>query len=281
MKAVLSIPFGMLGGALFAMTLGLPFYLVLKAAGLRMFEALPNVSPLLNDGLFAVQLAYILASLSLGFIVVAGLLLAEAPLRWFSAVGRFRFTHLGLGSAAAAFAGALGFALTDWLENRQIGGAIAGAPLSDILLYVALIVSAFTIMAISEEIIFRSYLQRLIDRLIGSSPVLIITLSAGLFSILHFEFSPPLLAVRFISGLAYGWAVWRLAGLEFAIGAHATGNIMIALFAKPLAVGEAIQPGLADVAIEIFGALILVGCTEAMARRRSAAPNIRSACEMS
>lgn len=250
--------------------MGMTLYFILQTNDLGFFDQVPGLSEIVNAGVFALQLSYILFTLSFGFVFAAGRYLGMPALEWFTVCKSFRYGHLAVGVGAAISAAILDF-VSEWLifgAAPEI--AFAASPETiDKLLYICLVLIAFLVSASAEEVFFRSYLLRVLQHLV-IFPLFAVVASAIIFSIAHLEFTPAVLAVRFIAGLALGWIAWRLGGIEFAIGAHAAGNVMLAIFTTPLAREGVSEASGFDVAVEVFTAVFLVLVAEALHRRYKA-----------
>jgi membrane protease YdiL (CAAX protease family) len=86
------------------------------------------------------------------------------------------------------------------------------------------------VQATLEEVFVRGWLLQHISRLI-INPIVAIVLGALVFGAIHLG-SPgwATYVLAFGFGLAFGWSVWRLNGLEAAIGAHIANNFFASLF---------------------------------------------------
>ncbi|MEO8926962.1 MAG: CPBP family intramembrane glutamic endopeptidase [Caulobacteraceae bacterium] len=94
--------------------------------------------------------------------------------------------------------------------------------------------------AAAEELIFRGWLIRQLAAF-TRRPILLIGLSAGVFSAAHLDISAPDLGLnpddfltRALMGAGFAYMTLRLGGIEFSTGAHAVNNILIVLFIEPL-----------------------------------------------
>lgn len=90
--------------------------------------------------------------------------------------------------------------------------------------------------AAAEEIVFRGVLLQLTGSFTRNAAVLVIV-NGLLFSALHLDPSPGAFAARAVSGAVWAWTVLRLAGLEFALGAHFANNLLLSLLVEPFSEG--------------------------------------------
>lgn len=134
-------------------------------------------------------------------------------------------------------------------------------PLDTRLIYAALSALFLLLAAAAEELMFRGVLLQLVGGVVRSLPVLILV-NGLLFSAFHLDPSPGAFAARAISGAVWTWTALRLAGLEFAIGAHWANNLVLCLLLEPISSGA--QPGrdypAASLFADVIATAVLVGC---------------------
>lgn len=185
-----------------------------------------------DAGLVAAELpAFLLKCVLLIGLLVTARRMYQRPIRsWITHAPRFRWDHYALGllptvvafSVVMAAWGALSHGAGD--QPRWPVGATGAiiASLAALLLIIA-------INAFGEEVLCRGWLMQQTAAL-TQSPLIIFGLPAVVFALLHLEFYAPRMAQLIVMGLAFGWAAWRLGGLELAAGAHAGANIAFELF---------------------------------------------------
>jgi membrane protease YdiL (CAAX protease family) len=115
--------------------------------------------------------------------------------------------------------------------------------------------------ATAEELVFRGVLLQAAGAVVRSLPVLIVV-NGLVFSAFHLDPSPGAFAARAISGAVWTWTVLRLAGLEFAVGAHLANNLVVALLVEPIS--TAAQPGrdypLEAIVADVVATAVMAGC---------------------
>ncbi|ACL94183.1 CPBP family intramembrane metalloprotease [Caulobacter vibrioides] len=267
-RQAISILAGALGGfasGLIAVSILLG---VLGIFDLRPLTDSERLSVFENGALYTAELAIILLALAVGFVGTAGAVLKRPFVEWLTDGRGLRFDlclyGLTLG-AAATLAGLIGNAAIDGDRLGFIGSTPSGlAP--GIWVYLVAMPLGFLVAAFAEELFFRGYLLKLL-RWWGAHPVVAITVTSIAFAAFHLEFQPEVFALRMLSGAALAWSVYRLGGIEFAVGAHAAGNIVLAFFIPPLSETTTSSADLYGVGIEILtSAMIIIGVEVVRAR---------------
>ncbi|MDO9338214.1 MAG: CPBP family intramembrane metalloprotease [Caulobacter sp.] len=213
----------------------------------------------------------VVAALAAGLLLVARPLL-KRPIRSFvTTAARFRWGHLAFGLAAMALVCGLLLAAERLLLPG--GGDLSSGPLFWSspawmkLAYLAAAAAGILLAAGSEEVICRGWLLQQTGAVTASLPV-ILGLQAALFSLAHLPPDLGVFAIRMITGLVYGWAVLRLGGVEFAVGAHMANNLILAWVVGGMAEMKDSDFSLTLFALELAQSLAIVILAEALARRR-------------
>lgn len=101
-----------------------------------------------------------------------------------------------------------------------------------------LLVLLFTFISVaSEEVMFRGILGTAFEEALLSRIVAIVLVSA-LFSLAHSQWDWGSLGARMILGTALGWAAFRLAGIEYGVGAHYAINVVSLLLLPPFGIDD-------------------------------------------
>jgi uncharacterized protein len=179
----------------------------------------------------------------------------------FSGASRFRWLF---GCAFLTGMGALAIALTFCFDASGVA-SIKARLLRFSALEWCILTGAYAIgigiQATFEEVFVRGWLLQHLSRFVRH-PANCVLLSALIFAALHLG-SPgwATYAAAFVSGLAFGWSVFRLNGLEAAIGAHIGNNLVAALLGGGMITGNQANMSpteLLSYAIYILGFLLLV-----------------------
>lgn len=141
---------------------------------------------------------------------------------------RFRWTLFMWGLAACACLQAAAIGLTVGADET-VSPFVATTGLLETATFCFAITLFYIPTIIGEEIIFRSWLVNLSSATFKKILILIFA-STVLFTAMHLSGDYHLIMLRFVSGLAYAWATFRLGGPEFAIGAHLAKNVTLSLF---------------------------------------------------
>ena len=143
---------------------------------------------------------------------------------------------------------------------------------ASIAIYIGVAVVGLLFAAFAEEILFRGVLLRVTGGFIRSIPVVLV-LNGVLFSAVHLDPDPVAFVARTIMGITWTWAALRLGGLEFAVGAHLSNNLIITLWLEPLSASLDAEPG---TWISLWFPLAMLAVTvivvERLARYRAASP---------
>lgn len=214
--------------------------------------------------------------LGFGFALWAGVLILIIALvnrrkvmTWITAAPRFRWKLVLAGLVLnAAVLGV--WLLAAWLSgDRSINPPMfrADQPLDVRLVYVALSLLCIPVAAAFEEVLCRGWMLQLTSAFTRNLiPILLV--NGVIFSALHLDPDLGRNIARLASGLVFSWAVVRLGGLEFAIGAHTANNLMIGLFASTLTANldVTVKSEPWELAIELLASAVLLGLIELTAR---------------
>lgn len=152
--------------------------------------------------------------------------------------------------------------------------APTGAVFSDIgvqakLAFAAAALVGLMAAALAEEAVFRGLLLQLMGAWIRQ-PAVIVTISALVFSAIHFDPDPVAFGIRAVLGATWAYAALRLGGIEFGLGLHFASNFALTLLTP---VDELVQVGRETpwqaLAGQVVAALVVVAVVEAVARRRA------------
>lgn len=100
------------------------------------------------------------------------------------------------------------------------------------------LVLIFALMEVaSEELMFRGILGAALEDGIPSR-IIAIAATSALFALAHSQWDAGNLAARVILGMALGWATFRLAGIEYGIGAHYAINVLSMLVLPPFGIDD-------------------------------------------
>ena len=112
--------------------------------------------------------------------------------------------------------------------------------------------------AAAEELFFRGWLLRQ-TAAFTRRPVVLILLTALIFSGFHRDFSPDSFLNRALMGAGFAYMTLRLGGIEFSAGAHAANNIMVVLFMEPLTLDAPSSEGMFSIATLTSDAALVAG----------------------
>ncbi|MFT4254980.1 MAG: CPBP family intramembrane metalloprotease [Caulobacter sp.] len=135
------------------------------------------------------------------------------------------------------------------------------------LVHAAGAIGLLLVAAAAEELVFRGWLLKL-SAAFTHRTWLVLAINGLVFSAIHFDPNPDAFLVRMVLGVGLAWAVLRLGGIEFSIGAHAANNIVILLFLQPMSLApEPLHPFRWEV-VPIAAAMLAlyVGLVELVAR---------------
>lgn len=215
--------------------------------------------------------------LAVGLAMMAGAFLLSAaacfqrPIMSFLAPARP--PKAGLAVAGFATLGVLALA-TVWVESVLTGQRLSppvfdvGWPLAARLAYAAAAAPLLLVAATAEEAVCRGvFLQ--ITGAFTRRTVALSAVNGLMFAALHVDPDPGAFVSRGLSGFVFAWATLRLAGLEFAVGAHFANNVILAWFFQPFS--EAAQPGQSYPPVflvaDVTTALVTLAVVEILARR--------------
>jgi membrane protease YdiL (CAAX protease family) len=224
-----------------------------------------------RESAFLVILAFTLMGAAL-VILAAASIMHDRPISDFQWPGRKPSLQLLL----SGFVLMVLVSLLLWPAGWLIEGRISPAPilnnlytLDSRLLYLLVASLMVFIAAAAEEIVFRGIVLRTLGGLTRKAWLLVL-LNGLLFSMLHLDPDPVAFVARAVSGAVWTWAALRLAGIEFAIGAHCANNLVIVLLGAPMSDAAAVDQRISAVYLlpELVSAVIIVTATEVIARRR-------------
>ncbi len=142
--------------------------------------------------------------------------------------GRWHWAVVGPAALAAISIGVVNSQLSDMVHvsppeiMRSLAKALAAAPLAVKLLLVATMAVA---PAISEELVFRGFMQPRFERRWGRWPAILLTALA--FGLVHTD--PRHIPFAFVLGLLLGWISSRTQSLKPAIAVHLVNNSVASL----------------------------------------------------
>jgi len=193
---------------------------------------------LLDETRYTVLIASLLLATALAVLYAARLAFHRPAWTFVTPAQPFRPRLLLLGSAMF---GAL--ALAGLLVESTLRGDPLQLPIldSDYALgargiYLLGAVLFLLMAAAAEEIIFRGVLLQFTAAFTRNLPLLLL-INGVVFSAFHLDPSPEAFVARAVSGAVWAWTALRLAGLEFAIGAHLANNLLLSLLVEPISEG--------------------------------------------
>lgn len=234
-----------------------------RAAGL----ACPADGGLTCADLAMMQQAVWFAAASLAVLAALALLMGRRMETWISAAGRIRWRLFLLGLAGAA----LVLAPANWLATHVVGSA--GAPplagpeaLWSKGLYILACLAFLPVWAFFEEVLFRGWLLQQFAALTRNL-LAILLIDALIFAFSHGQTDIGASVSHTVFGLVLGYAVLRLGGLEFAVGAHAANNLLLALLVETVLRGDPAKVATwAQIGLDAVGSLAIVIVVEIVAR---------------
>lgn len=233
-----------------------------------MAEAADDPS-LVHEAVRLIMIGVTFAALAIAVLVVVATVNRRPMRSWITAAPRFRWklALAGLGLYAGVLA--VWFVIA-WLtgdDSLQSPIFRADQPLDVRLLYVVVSLLAIPVAAAFEEILCRGWMLQLTGAFTRNLiPLLLV--NGVIFSALHLDPDLGRNIARLASGVVFSYAVLRLGGLEFAIGAHAANNLMIGLFASTLTANldVTVKSTPLEVLVELGISAVLVGLIELTAR---------------
>lgn len=115
-------------------------------------------------------------------------------------------------------------ALEEFITAGMPGTEIKAWPSYPPLILVLRILAIGFLGPIAEELAFRGFLMRLLSRTpVGVAGAILVT--AAVWSIIHLQYAPVLLAIIFVDGMVLGAARHFTKSLYVPIAMHVTGNL--------------------------------------------------------
>lgn len=226
------------------------------AKGLALTAARITVASV-TDGVFLIA-----------FVATAAALRGQALIRFVTSARAVRWRLLALGVALATLA-LIPAVIADSLSEPSPGGVPILAVAPDALGRGIYLLASLLLIpaALAEELFFRGWLMRHVASL-SRNPLILMGVTAVLFSALHLDFTPNGFLTRAVMGFGLAYMTLRLGGIELAAGAHSANNLLIVLFLQPLLPAKPPSPGFDAVAAAEDIALLLgyVLIAEAVAR---------------
>ena len=193
---------------------------------------------LLDEVRFTALVGILLLAVAISVALAARIAFERPVWTFLTPARRFRFRLL-LGGfllfGAIALASLLGAALVTG-EPLTPPVTAAGYPFDHRVVYVAGSALFLLVAAAAEEIVFRGVLLQVTAAFTRSAAVLLLV-NGVVFSAFHLDPSPDAFVARAVSGALWAWTVLRLAGLEFALGAHLANNLLLCLLVEPISEG--------------------------------------------
>ncbi|WP_172448626.1 CPBP family intramembrane glutamic endopeptidase [Caulobacter mirabilis] len=217
------------------------------------------------EGVRIVTLGVLFAGLALTLLLTLAAVNRRPMRSWITAAPRFRWRLmlLGLTLYAGVLAVVLGVSVLSGDDSLRPPLFTPGEPLDARLLYAGVVLLAIPLAAAFEEILCRGWMMQLTGAF-SRNLIVLLLVNGAIFSGLHLDPDPGRFVARLASGVAFSWAALRLGGLEFAIGAHAANNLMIALFAQTITanLSDTTPASAVEIAIELAAAVALMGLAE-------------------
>lgn len=224
---------------------------------------------LLHESVRLLVLGFGFGLWAVALLLIVTLVNRRRVMTWITSAPRFRW------KLALAGLGLHAVVLGVWILAAWLGGDDsinppmfrADQPLDVRLLYVALSLLCIPVAAAFEEILCRGWMLQLTGAFTRNLiPLLLV--NGVIFSALHLDPDLGRNIARLASGLVFSYAVLRLGGLEFAIGAHTANNLMIGLFASTLTANldVTVKSSPWELAVELLVSAVLLGLVELTAR---------------
>jgi uncharacterized protein len=179
----------------------------------------------------------------------------------FVANRRFRW---GLMWASFLYVGCLAIGLPALIpldDTSDTAARLARFSINDWAILTGFYVIAIGVQATFEEVFVRGWLLQHVNRFVPSAFGAVVA-TALIFTAIHWGHPGwATYVAALVFGLAYGWSVLRLNGLEAAIGAHVSNNLVGALLGGQMLSGNAPTMGGADFvfyAVYVLGFLLFV-----------------------
>lgn len=205
---------------------------------------------------------------AVGFVAFAALLARRPMHAYLTAAPSLRWRLFGIGLLLSLLALAPLAAADRYLEGGGAGPMPTIAPGWPPWLAYGAGALLLVPLAAAEELIFRGWLLRQAAAF-TRRPVVLIGVTALLFSAAHLDFTVDGFLTRTLMGAGFAYMTLRTGGLELACAAHAANNVAIFLVFQPSApVAAGADPGLSVQAL-VFDAALAAGyvvVTESLAR---------------
>jgi hypothetical protein len=228
-----------------------------------------------HEAFFMTLLAVSLAGAAFGALVAGRTAFGRPMTSFLTPAAPFRWSLLALGALILAVLVGAAIALDPLITGEPLDPPLLDPDYAagDRLLYAGAALFMLLIAAASEEVIFRGVVLQ-VTGAFTRNVLLLCLINGVLFSAIHLDFDPASFIARVALGAAFTWTVLKLGGLEFAIGAHAANNIMIALFGGTLSEAADVSqtPGpiyaVLDVALGLGMILAVLAIARSEAGRR-------------
>jgi membrane protease YdiL (CAAX protease family) len=203
----------------------------------ELIETMPLSGPnrLIDETLVAALLAGILMAAALGAILGARIAFRRPFATFLSPAGPYSWKLTGFGVLVYGALISAALLLTLLVNQEPLSPPIfdTAYPLDDRVLYAVGSFPLIIMAATAEELFFRGLLLQLMGAVLRNAVVLAIV-NGLVFSAMHFDPNPGAFVARALMGAVWAWAVLRLGGLEFGIGAHAINNLLLIYFVQPI-----------------------------------------------
>lgn len=187
---------------------------------------------------FMFVVSTLLAVVAMGVLLAAKTAFRRPAWTFVAPAGAFRPRLLLAGFAVFGALVLVSIAIEPAVRGEPLDAPVLDAAyaLDARLLYALAAVPFLLLAATAEEIVFRGVLLQLTGAFTRNLAILVV-LNGLVFSALHFDPAPGAFVARAVSGAVWAWAVLRLSGLEFALGAHFANNLLLALLVEPISEG--------------------------------------------
>ena len=230
---------------------------------------------LYGEVVFVLELGAVLGLLAAA-VLFSAKIVYRAPTTAFLWPGRpFAQKRLWLGFAVMAAVGSASVVVYNLIGPADPAPILNSAySVESRLFYAAAAALGLFFAAAAEEVVFRGVLLRVTGGFTRSLTILCL-FNAIVFSAIHLDPDPVAFVARAMSALIWTWAALRLGGLEFAIGAHWAGNLVIALLGEPISTEP--SPGaalpLSTLGYEIVACVVVLIVVERIVRGRRTQPS--------
>lgn len=213
------------------------------------------------------HVSLIIGAIGTGFLLAVALVYRRHPSQLLSAAPHFRWSLLTFGFAIFAALQISAIAVSVGIGPVFVE-TLPGLAVNDWMLLCILALLVCIPFVIGEEIMVRSWLVRAKPSF-NRRTVFLVLISSVIFAALHLTLDPLLAGMHFVSGVAYAWAVVRLGGLEFAIGAHLGRNMIVEILMTVPDRKFSPDGLIAALTANIAASLVLILIVEVIARRKS------------